>query len=75
MPKMNRAAALLEEALNNAKSNKFRAGFARNDDIDLECHVYSQNRQGREVFYNKWTYKGDRVSKAHAFAIGGMADA
>lgn len=75
MPKMKPAAALLEEALKNARASKFRAGFAANESLGLYCHVYPQNRGGREVFYNKWELNGERVSKARAFEIEGAVDA
>lgn len=75
MPKMNPAAALLAETLAAARNSKFKAAFRENKALGLVCHVYSQNRQGREVFYNKWELNGERIAKARALEIGEMADA
>lgn len=75
MVKVKPAAALLEEALKKARASKARFGFARNEALGLECHVYSQNRGGREVFYNKWDLNGERVTKARAFEVEEAVDA
>lgn len=75
MPKINPAAALLAEALAAAKASPYKAAFRQDAGLGLVCHVYSQNRGGREVFYNKWELNGERISKARALEIEEAVDA